>query len=61
MVQMRRRAGRMGARKIYETLRDQIMERVYGVDGMLPSSRALEDGVRFEIEAVVVWKRGDDR
>lgn len=37
------------------------MERVYGVDGMLPSSRALEHGVRFEIEAVVVWKRGDDR
>jgi GntR family transcriptional regulator/MocR family aminotransferase len=35
------RAGRMGARQIYATLRDQIMERVYGVDGLLPSSRAL--------------------
>jgi GntR family transcriptional regulator/MocR family aminotransferase len=35
------RAGRMGARQIYETLRDQIMERVYGVDCLLPSSRAL--------------------
>jgi GntR family transcriptional regulator/MocR family aminotransferase len=31
----------MGARQIYDTLKDQIMERVYGVDGMLPSSRAL--------------------
>ena len=36
-----RRAGRMGARQIYQTLRDQILERVYGVDGLLPSSRAL--------------------
>src|SRR6266702_5590913 len=41
MVQIRRRAGRMGARQIYETLKDQIMERVYGIDGLLPSSRAL--------------------
>ncbi|MET4385716.1 GntR family transcriptional regulator/MocR family aminotransferase [Bradyrhizobium sp. F1.4.3] len=41
MVQTRRRAGRMGARQIYQTLKDQIMERVYGVDGLLPSSRAL--------------------
>lgn len=41
MVQIRRRAGRMGARQIYDTLKDQIMARVYGVDGLLPSSRAL--------------------
>jgi GntR family transcriptional regulator/MocR family aminotransferase len=31
----------MGARQIYETLRDQIIEQVYGVAGPLPSSRAL--------------------
>ncbi|WP_375143565.1 PLP-dependent aminotransferase family protein [Bradyrhizobium sp. CCGUVB14] len=36
-----RRAGRMGARQIYEALRDQIMSLVYGADGLLPSSRAL--------------------
>lgn len=36
-----RRAGRMGARQIYESLRDQIMARVYGIDGLLPSSRTL--------------------
>ncbi|SDP29331.1 PLP-dependent aminotransferase family protein [Afipia sp. GAS231] len=36
-----KRAARMGARQIYETLRDQIVEQVYGVDGLLPSSRAL--------------------
>lgn len=34
-------ARRMGARKIYEALRDQILGRVYGADGLLPSSRAL--------------------
>src|SRR6201991_5314390 len=34
-------AGRMGARDIYEALRDQIMSLVYGTDGLLPSSRAL--------------------
>ena len=32
---------RMGARRIYEALRDQILGRTYGVDGPLPSSRAL--------------------
>lgn len=36
-----RRARHMGARQIYEALRDQIMARVYGTDGLLPSSRAL--------------------
>lgn len=35
------RAGRLGARQIYEALRDQIMALVYGTDGLLPSSRAL--------------------
>ena len=34
-------AGRMGARQIYEALRDQILQRAYRVDGQLPSSRAL--------------------
>ena len=38
-----RDAGRMGARQIYEALRDQIMSLVYGTDGLLPSSRALAD------------------
>ncbi|MGY0574579.1 MocR-like pyridoxine biosynthesis transcription factor PdxR [Bradyrhizobium sp. RDM12] len=38
-----RRAGRMGARQIYEALRDQIMSLVYSTDGLLPSSRALAD------------------
>src|SRR5437868_3405176 len=45
MIQMKtnpaHRAGRVGARQIYEALRDQIMARVYGIDGLLPSSRAL--------------------
>jgi GntR family transcriptional regulator / MocR family aminotransferase len=45
MIQMKTnpapRADRMGARQIYEVLRDQIMARVYGIDGVLPSSRAL--------------------
>ena len=45
MIQMKSkpapRADRMGARQIYEALRDQIMTRVYGIDGLLPSSRAL--------------------
>ena len=35
----------MGARQIYQTLRDQILERVYGVDGLLPSSRCQRLGV----------------
>jgi GntR family transcriptional regulator / MocR family aminotransferase len=35
------RSPRMGSRQIYEALRDQILERVYGVEGLLPSSRAL--------------------
>ncbi|WP_408918041.1 PLP-dependent aminotransferase family protein [Bradyrhizobium arachidis] len=34
-------ARHMGARQIYEALRDQILGRVYGADGLLPSSRAL--------------------
>ncbi|WP_407155836.1 PLP-dependent aminotransferase family protein [Bradyrhizobium sp. STM 3557] len=45
MVQARtaRRDGadRMGARQIYEALRDQILQRAYRADGQLPSSRAL--------------------
>lgn len=45
MIQMKtnpgRSAGRVGARQIYEALRDQIMSLVYGADGLLPSSRAL--------------------
>ncbi|SFH97663.1 MocR-like pyridoxine biosynthesis transcription factor PdxR [Bradyrhizobium sp. cf659] len=45
MIQMKtnpgRSARRMGARQIYEALRDQIMSLVYGADGLLPSSRAL--------------------
>jgi GntR family transcriptional regulator / MocR family aminotransferase len=45
MIQMKTnpapRAGRMGARQIYDALRDQILARVYGIDGLLPSSRAL--------------------
>ncbi|MDE5458363.1 GntR family transcriptional regulator [Bradyrhizobium sp. CSA112] len=36
----RHRTPRMGARQIYEA-RDQILGRVYGADGLLPSSRAL--------------------
>jgi GntR family transcriptional regulator / MocR family aminotransferase len=31
----------MGARRIYENLRDQILARTYGTDGALPSSRSL--------------------
>ncbi len=31
----------LGARQIYETLRDQIADGVFGVDGQLPSSRSL--------------------
>jgi GntR family transcriptional regulator / MocR family aminotransferase len=34
-------AGRMGARQIYEALRDQILQGAYRADGQLPSSRAL--------------------
>lgn len=45
MVQIKassqKRGRKMGARQIYETLRDQILKRVYGTDGLLPSSRAL--------------------
>ncbi|MGX9430552.1 MULTISPECIES: MocR-like pyridoxine biosynthesis transcription factor PdxR [Bradyrhizobium] len=37
----KRDSGRMGARRIYEALRDQILGRTYGTDGLLPSSRAL--------------------
>ena len=35
------RAPRLGSRQIYQALRDQIVARVYGHDGLLPSSRAL--------------------
>jgi GntR family transcriptional regulator/MocR family aminotransferase len=51
MVQFGKRttppAERMGARRIYEALRDQILGGVFGTDGQLPSSRglALELGV----------------
>src|SRR5262249_51621811 len=45
MVQLRRnaqsRSPGMGARQIYEALRDQIVGGVYGSDGLLASSRAL--------------------
>lgn len=34
-------ATRIGARQIYETLRDQIAAGVFGIDGQLPSSRSL--------------------
>lgn len=35
------RAPRLGSRQIYEAFKDQILERVYGAGGSLPSSRAL--------------------
>ncbi|MGX9576707.1 MocR-like pyridoxine biosynthesis transcription factor PdxR [Mesorhizobium sp. f-mel] len=35
------RAGGMGARQIYEALKDQIVKGVYGKNGLLPSSRGL--------------------
>ncbi|MBM2712896.1 PLP-dependent aminotransferase family protein [Mesorhizobium caraganae] len=35
------RAGAMGARQIYEALKDQIVRGVYGSNGLLPSSRGL--------------------
>ena len=41
MTSPARRAERMGARRIYDALREQILARVYGVNGLLPSSRAL--------------------
>ncbi|MGY8709343.1 PLP-dependent aminotransferase family protein [Bradyrhizobium sp. 18BD] len=41
MMQKRTNPGHIGARHIYEALRDQIMALVYGTDGLLPSSRAL--------------------
>ncbi|MDA9420839.1 MocR-like pyridoxine biosynthesis transcription factor PdxR [Bradyrhizobium sp. CCBAU 53380] len=46
MVQIKvpsHRVGQMGARRIYEVLRDQILGRVYGSNGSLPSSRALAE------------------
>lgn len=49
-----RRAGRMGARQIYEALRDQILSRVYGTDGLLPSSRALADEMGVARSTVTV-------
>src|SRR5215471_8035409 len=48
------RAGRMGARQIYEALRDQIMARVYGTDSLLPSSRALADEMGVARSTVTV-------
>lgn len=48
------RAGRMGARQIYEALRDQIMSLVYGTDGLLPSSRALADEMGVARSTVTV-------
>ena len=44
----------MGARQIYETLRDQIMARVYGTEGLLPSSRALADELGVARSTVTV-------
>ena len=42
MLQIKTRRGhRAGSREIYQALRDQISEGVYGADGFLPSSRAL--------------------
>jgi GntR family transcriptional regulator/MocR family aminotransferase len=40
-IPMKTERGRIGARQIYEALRDQIKALVYGTDGLLPSSRAL--------------------
>lgn len=37
----RRNAAHMGSRRIYQSLRDQILARTYGSDGLLPSSRSL--------------------
>ncbi|MEK9284067.1 MULTISPECIES: PLP-dependent aminotransferase family protein [unclassified Bradyrhizobium] len=58
MVEMKtspgRRAGRMGARQIYEALRDQILARVYGTDDLLPSSRALADEMGVARSTVTV-------
>jgi GntR family transcriptional regulator/MocR family aminotransferase len=57
MVEMKSipgRAGRMGARQIYEALRDQIMTRVYGTDRLLPSSRALADEMGVARSTVTV-------
>jgi GntR family transcriptional regulator/MocR family aminotransferase len=51
---LRRRAGRMGARQIYETLKDQILAQVYGRDGVLPSSRALGDELGVARSTVTV-------
>ena len=41
MTSLARRAERMGARRIYDALGEQILARVYGINGLLPSSRAL--------------------
>ncbi|MFT4119940.1 PLP-dependent aminotransferase family protein [Bradyrhizobium sp.] len=48
------RSGRLGARQIYEALRDQITARVYGTDGLLPSSRALADEMGVARSTVTV-------
>jgi GntR family transcriptional regulator/MocR family aminotransferase len=49
-----RSTGRMGARQIYEALRDQIASHVYGTDGLLPSSRALADEMGVARSTVTV-------
>jgi GntR family transcriptional regulator / MocR family aminotransferase len=42
MIQSRKlRSPHLGARQIYETLRDQVVGGVYGLDSLLPSSRTL--------------------
>ncbi|MBB6468562.1 GntR family transcriptional regulator/MocR family aminotransferase [Aminobacter lissarensis] len=48
------RNGGMGARKIYETLRDQIVGGVYGADGLLPSSRVLATELNVSRTTVTV-------
>jgi GntR family transcriptional regulator/MocR family aminotransferase len=48
------RASRMGARQIYEVLRDQILSLVYGIDGLLPSSRALAEEMGVARSTVTV-------
>lgn len=54
MTQMKTTPGRMGARQIYEALRDQILSLVYGADGLLPSSRALADEMGVARSTVTV-------
>jgi GntR family transcriptional regulator / MocR family aminotransferase len=44
----------MGARQIYESLRDQILGQVYRADGLLPSSRALADELGVSRSTVTI-------